>query len=159
MDLVFRHGGRSLNFDEKAKWRRLQDGAPLKSYSFEVSRTCRDGVRRAGWFTDPRSLTDYYCWAFPLFVDPEDPEKGIRPDMRVELFAKRDVLALVEAEIPQGRLMTLADGMYAEDRQLLRFQRFALYKTPRERLQEEPVNVLIYRDVVAATPRFREFTA
>ena len=56
-----------------------------------MSRACGDGERRVGWFADPRSLTDYYCWAFPVFEDAKNPAKGIKSGMRVELFAKKDV--------------------------------------------------------------------
>ena len=62
-------------------------------------------------------------------------------------------------ELPLESLYSLAEDMALHDKKITPFKNFVLYKTPYERLEEEPVNVLIRRDLIMATPHFQAFTA
>lgn len=93
--VIWTKDGRAVNVDVKAKFHDLQDGKDFPdTFSFEIDRTCRDGERRVGWFADPRSLTELYIYQYPKFVNGEDLEDGIWPDMVCQMFAKSEIVRL-----------------------------------------------------------------
>ena len=148
-----------VNVDEKAKYWNLQHGEELKNYSFEINRICRDGERRLGWFADSRNITDYYCFAFPKFEDPDDPRSPVKPGMRFEMFRKSDVIGMILKESSMQEITDRAWQMVAEDRSMVRFGGFVLWKTPFDEKPEAPVNLLIKKELVYAMPNFRALYA
>ena len=151
--ILFGKSGKSIKIDEKAKYRGLQsEGAQLKSYSFEVSRLCADGKRRDGWFIDKNIETDFYCYAFPK-LDGD----SIKPKMQVDLFSKKDIIAIIEKETTLSYIEQAAFMMSIRGTRLLPFKNFALYKTPANKLPEEPINIVMSRELIEKTPHFRRF--
>lgn len=62
----------------------------MNSYSFEVTRLCADRKRRIGWFVDKKIETDYYCYVFPKLYNG-----NIKKNMQVDLFSKKDIIAII----------------------------------------------------------------
>lgn len=148
----------NINIDEKAKYRGLQtEDAKFNSYSFEVSRICRDGIRRNGWFMDYKSETDYYCYSFPKFEQPEDFTSAIKPDMEVVMINKKSIVDIIEQETSLGMIEQFAQRMADEDIKMDEFNNFVLYKTPSYKLPEEPINILMKPEIIASTKNFRRF--
>jgi len=124
----------------------------LPSYSFEVSRLCADGKRRIGWFIDKKIETDFYCYAFPKLDNGT-----IKPKMQVDLFSKKDIIAIIEQETTLGYIEQAAFMMDVKGTKLVKFKNFALYRTPTYRLPEEPINIVMSRELIEKTPHFRRF--
>ena len=151
--ILFGKSGKSIKIDEKAKYRGLQkEGAQLNSYSFEVTRLCSDGVRRDGWFIDKKIETDYYCYAFPKLDNG-----SIKPKMQVDLFSKKDIIAIIEKETTLSYIEQAAHMMDVKGTRLIPFKNFALYRTPAAKLPEEPINIVMSRELIEKTPHFRRF--
>lgn len=158
IDLILFGKKGTIKVDEKAKYRGLQDdNAKLNTYSFELSRLCKDGKYHEGWFIDSKIETDFYCYAFPKFEDPEDMASSIKPNMQVELFKKKDIIKIVEQETTLDYIEQLAHVMSVKDTRIQKFNNFAVYKTPSYKLPESPINLLISRELVESTPNFRRF--
>lgn len=84
--------------DEKAKYKDIEDGNwlgqdPKCGMAFEVNRVCRDGVRRTGWFCDPKSKTELYLFSFPAprYGKAFGLSYGLKERMKMWLFEKSDV--------------------------------------------------------------------
>ena len=147
--------GKSINVDEKAKYKGLQEeGAQLKSYSFEISRRCTDGEYRIGWFVSKESKTDYYCYAFPKL---DSKFTCIKPNMQVDMFSKKDIIEIIQQETTLEHVEQVAAQMAMTNARLEKFTNFVLYKTPSYKLPEEPINILIAREYIENTPHFRRF--
>ena len=129
----------------------------MNSYSFEVSRLCKDGNYHNGWFIDPKNETDYYCYAFPKFENPEDVNSSIKSKMQVELFSKKDIIKIVEQETTLDYIEQTAYMMSIKDTRIVKFKNFVLYKTPSYKLPESPINILLARELVTNTPHFKRF--
>lgn len=153
--ILFSKSGRSIKIDEKAKYRGLQkEGAQLNSYSFEVTRLCADGKRRNGWFIDKNNETDFYCYAFPKL---DESYSYIKPRMKVELFSKKDIVAIIEQETTLDYIEQVALMMDIKGTKLTKFKNFALYRTPAYKLPEEPINIVMSRELIEKTPHFKHF--
>lgn len=153
--ILFGKSGKSIKIDEKAKYKGLQkEGAQLPSYSFEVTRLCADGNRRIGWFINKKIETDFYCYAFPKLDNGT-----IKPKMQVDLFSKKDIIAIIEQETTLDYIEQAALMMDIKGTKLVKFKNFALYKTPAYRLPEEPINIVMSRELIEKTPHFRRFYA
>ena len=158
IDIILFGKNRQIKIDEKAKYRGLQeDGAKLKSYSFEVSRLCKDGEYRNGWFIDSNIETDYYCYIFPKLKDSENATHGLKPKMQMELFSKQDIVDLITKETTLSYIEQVAHLMSVKDTRLVKFNNFVLYKTPAYKLPESPINILISSEVIESTPHFKRF--
>ena len=158
IDIILFGKNRQIKIDEKAKYRGLQeDGAKLKSYSFEVSRLCKDGEYHNGWFIDPDIETDYYCYIFPKLNDSENAMNGLKPNMQMELFSKQDIVDLITKETTLSYIEQVAHLMSVKDTRIVKFKNFVLYKTPAYKLPESPINILISSEVIESTPHFKRF--
>lgn len=124
----------------------------MNSYSFEVTRLCADGKRRIGWFIDSKIETDYYCYTFPK-IDGST----IKPKMQVDLFSKKDIIKIIEQETTLDYIEQAAHMMEVKGTLLTKFNNFALYKTPSYKLPEEPINIVMSRELIEKTPHFRRF--
>lgn len=124
----------------------------MNSYSFEVTRLCADGERHNGWFVDPKIETDYYCYTFPKLDD-----NNIKPKMQVDLFSKKDIVKIIEQETTLDCIEQAAHMMAVKGTRLTKFKNFALYKTPSYKLPEEPINIVMSRELIEKTPHFRRF--
>lgn len=153
--ILLAKSGKRINIDEKAKYKGLQEeGAQLNSYSFEVTRLCADGKRRIGWFIDKRNETDYYCYLFPKLDG-----QNIKPNMQVDMFSKKDIISIVEQETTLDYIEQAAYMMDVKGTKLTKFKNFALYKTPYYKLPEEPINIVMSRELIEKTPHFKRFYA
>lgn len=129
----------------------------MKSYSFEVSRLCKDGEYHNGWFIDPDIETDYYCYIFPKLNDSENAMNGLKPNMQMELFSKQDIVDLITKETTLSYIEQVAHLMSVKDTRIVKFKNFVLYKTPAYKLPESPINILISNEVIESTPHFKRF--
>ena len=153
--ILFSKSGRSIKIDEKAKYRGLQtEGAQLNSYSFEVTRLCADMKRRIGWFVDKKIETDYYCYVFPKLYNG-----NIKKNMQVDLFSKKDIIAIIQQETTLDYIEQVAHMMDVKGTKLTKFKNFALYRTPAYKLPEEPINIVMSRELIEKTPHFIRFYA
>lgn len=117
-----------------------------------MTRLCADGKRRNGWFIDKKIETDYYCYAFPK-LDGEN----IKPKMQVDLFSKKDIIAIIEQETTLDYIEQVAHMMDVNGTKLTKFKNFALYRTPSYKLPEEPINIIMSRELIEKTPHFKRF--
>jgi hypothetical protein len=153
--ILYGKNDKKFNIDEKAKYHNLENGEILKNYSFEVNRLCRDGIRRLGWLVNKNSSTDIYCYAFPKF----DEDGNIKEKMLVELFSKHEILNFIKNEISIETLIDISFDMADNDIRIHHFNNFILYKTPKNKLIEEPVNVLIKREILLNLKSYKSFLA
>lgn len=149
--------GKTINIDEKCKYYGLQNNKILESYSFEINRKCRDGIRRNGWFIDNAMMTDFYCYIFPQFEDPNDFSSRIKQPLKVELFSKKDIYEIIQAETTLAKIEQEANYMAMTTQRISRFKNFILYKTPAYKLSEEPINLLLSREIISKTKNFKLF--
>lgn len=155
IDIILYKNNKEIYIDEKAKFRGIQD-KELQNYSFEVSRLCRDNQRRIGWLLDNSMKTDYYCYIFPKFTNPNDYTSKIKNDMKIEFFAKNDILKIVKAETSIEEIIKTSNDMLKLNQKLVPFKNFALFIS--DSFQEKPCNILISRDKIRDTDHFKEFT-
>lgn len=75
------------------------------------------------------------------------------------MFSKKDIISIVEQETTLDYIEQAAYMMDVKGTKLTKFKNFALYKTPYYKLPEEPINIVMSRELIEKTPHFKRFYA
>jgi hypothetical protein len=98
--------------------------------------------------------TDYYCYIFPKFTNPNDYKSQVKNNMKVEFFAKNDILKIVLGETSIEEIIKTSNDMLKFNQKLVQFKNFALFMS--ESFQERPINILISHQKIRDTDHYKE---
>lgn len=147
--------------DEKAKYRSNMLNQTINSIGFEISRYCRDGQLRHGWYVDPSELTTHYS-TLSIYADCNIPE-----DITTDNIYKIVALTVSKKQLKSLTSRIWTDRELLEQSQMMRDTQTPrlnstnpdiwMTLTPPSKFLESPCNLVIRRKILKSLPGSAEF--
>lgn len=150
------------NVDEKVKYYDGKRGFMtelLRFPSFEISFVNQSGSLQKGWFVNPENITTHYAFIQPFSIQSDPKKFTIRDLTKVNLLLvkKADMDVFKKAHDLELESQELRESFKFTNERRKRFPGLNYWLTYTPTFNEQPVNLVVPRDVLKALPNTREF--
>lgn len=151
------------NVDEKVKYYDSKTKGfmteLLRYPSFEISFENQSGVLQKGWFMNSENITTHYAFIQPFSIQPDPKKFTIRDLTKVNLLLvkKSDMDVFKKAHDLELESSELRSSFKTTNERRRRFPGLNYWLTYTPTFHEQPVNLVVPRDVLKALPNTREF--